>query len=352
MFLTAPSASGLSARRGRRRRVNRNGRQREISRGCDNGRVHTPSWIEFAERPVPEFEVSAPASELASVLQRYRADLDAAARAGAEGRAQGLRALAEQAVLAIELEKQLERSGGPSLEPLRALRDRMLSQIEAAGLEIVRLRGAAASEVAGLVQVDSWRYDDIYTSEVVIEELEVAVRHLGVPLRLGRVVMGAPPTGGPRLVDDRPDADATPTPPIPHAALSSPPGASPARIVCPVADCGAENDVDAEVCVACLTQIAGYRRLWLYPQVLFNRGLQAARAGHSQAARDCFAAVVLWSPEDIETRNAYALACLESHDAEAARRAWEEVLTRAPADTRARRGMRALLQSFKVVPEA
>src|SRR5690606_11885842 len=92
--------------------------------------VSVPIWIEFEERPVPDFELRAPARELAAVLQRYRADLDAAARAGAEGRAQSLLALAEQAVLAIELEKQLVlRPAGPvplAVDALRGLKDRML----------------------------------------------------------------------------------------------------------------------------------------------------------------------------------------------------------------------------------
>jgi hypothetical protein len=311
--------------------------------------VQTPSWVEFAERPAPEFELHSPATELASVLQRYRADLDAAARAGAEGRAQGLRALAEQAVLAIELEKHLERHplrlGEPSFEglhdALRALKDRMLEQIEAAGLEVVRLRGAAAGTVADLVQIESWRYDDLYTSEVVVEEVEVAVRHLGAPLRMGRVVMGAPRGGGPRPADDG-SQTALAEVIAPLARMPSAGLLGTARIVCPVADCGAENDAEAEICVACLTQLGGYRRLSLFPQVLFNRGLQAARSGDSLVARDCFAAVVLWFPDDVETRNAYALACLESHDDEAARRAWQEVLVRSPADPLASRGLRAL----------
>ena len=118
-----------------------------------------PTWIEFSERPVPEFEPPAPADELASVLRRYRADLDAAARAGAEGRTQGLRALAEQAVIAIELAKQLERDA--TREPLRALTDRMLTRIEATGLEIVRLRGAPLAAIAEFVEIDSWRFDDL-----------------------------------------------------------------------------------------------------------------------------------------------------------------------------------------------
>jgi hypothetical protein len=307
--------------------------------------VDAPTWSDFAERPVREFEMGSPAGEIATVLRRYRADLDAAARAGAEGRAQGLRALAEQAVLAVELDKQLESPSAAS-EPafaairdaLRALTDRMLVQIEAAGLEIVRLRGSDARSVAELALVDSWRYDDAYETEVVVEELEAAVRHLGAPLRLGRVVMGAPPGGGPREPDEAPAAPPHPGPR--GAASENAPELAP--VICPVADCGAHNAADAEVCAVCLTQLGGYRRLSLFPQVLFNRGLQAALAQDSRTARDCFAAVVLWCPDDLETRNAYGLACLECGDARAAGRAWREVLARAPGDVLARRGLTAL----------
>lgn len=307
-----------------------------------------PSWVEFAERAVPEFEPHSPATELASVLQRYRADLEAAARAGAEGRVQGLRALAEQAVLATELAKQLDQHPPrPSDEPfgilhaaLRALTDRMLAQIEHAGLEIVPLRGAPAAAVAELAEVDSWRYDDRYASERVIEELEVAVLHFGRPLRLGRVVMGAPSSGG-QVIEELPRSLARrakePSARAPRTML-----AGSATIVCPVADCGVENELSAEVCTACLTQLGGYRRLSLFPQVLFNRGLRAARAGNSFAARDSFAAVVLWHPDDVETWNAYALACMECRDADSARSAWEQVLARAPADSLAQRGLQAL----------
>src|SRR3954454_17061461 len=85
----------------------------------------------------------------------------------------------------------------------------MLGQIEADGLEIVRLRGAALSAIDRLAHVDSWRYDALYASEVVVEELEVAVRHHGAPLRLGRVVgraAAARAGGGGRPARRRPAA--------------------------------------------------------------------------------------------------------------------------------------------------
>lgn len=302
-----------------------------------------------------EFELLSPAAELAQVLQRAHADLEAAARAGAESRVQGLRALAEQAVLAVELENVLERDpawrGDATLRrlyaTLRGLQERMLGQIAATGLEVIRLRGASAGSVRDVIEVESWRYDEAYAGEVVVDELEVAVRLDGRPVRMGRVVMGAP-AGAASQVQAPAERSATPQA-APAAPTASPALSRPARpdghIVCPVPGCGAENDTGTEVCVGCLTPLSGYIRLLLHPHALFNRGLRAARAGDSRAARDCFAAVVLWQPEDVAPRNAYALACLSAGDRTAARRAWEQVLERSPRDAIAARGLTALARA-------
>ena len=301
--------------------------------------VRLPSWAEIEEHPVADLVPRSPAAELAAVLQRSRRELDAAARAGAEGRAQGLRALAEQAVLAIELEGVLdscarrrdERAAEDLHASVRSLTERMLAHIAATGLEVVRLRGRNARAVLDLVEVDSWCYDDSYVGEVVIDELEVAIRLDGRPLRLGRVVIGAPHNAAYDPANQAGPVSAAP-----------PPGPSSGRIRCPVDGCGAESEPGAEVCGACLTQLDGYIRLSLYPQSLFDRGLHAARAGDSATARDCFAAVVLWQPDDLRARNAYALACLQARDTAAARRAWENILSHAPGNSLALRGLAAL----------
>jgi len=161
---------------------------------------HAPTWADFDESPAAEINGRSPLAELGSLLRRNRSELDAAARAGAESRIRGLRALAEQAVLAIELEKLLERrapgsdgrAGSPVDAALWALKDRMLAQIAASGLEVIRLSGASACAVVDIVEIVCWRFDDAYSSEIVAEELEVAVRLDGAPLRMGRVVIGAP----------------------------------------------------------------------------------------------------------------------------------------------------------------
>jgi Flp pilus assembly protein TadD len=111
------------------------------------------------------------------------------------------------------------------------------------------------------------------------------------------------------------------------------PGSTAVR--CPVPLCGTENDFAATACAGCRTPLLGYARLRAYPAQLFNQGLAAARDRRLPAARDCFAAVVHWCPGDIGARNALALACLQLGDRDEARRQWEEVLTRRPADPQA-----------------
>jgi hypothetical protein len=258
-----------------------------------------------------------------------------------------LRALAEQAVFTVELENLLERHG-PQFDAtalttahraLDQLKDRMLAHMEAAGLEILRLRGAAAGDVADDVEIDAWRCDDIGASPLVIEELEAAVRLNGTPLRRGRVIMGGPGDG------DLPDREL----PL-HEALGD--GASaraanrelhrPPQIICPIPGCRAENPIGVDVCVGCLTPLAGFGRLLLHPASLFNQGLRAAQVGNSALARECFAAVALWLPNDLATRNAHALACVDAGDPAAARCGWEEVLRRSPRDDLALRGLAAL----------
>ncbi len=283
------------------------------------------------------------------MLQRMRADLDRAGRASAEQRVDALRALAEQAVLAVELEKLLERHGpqfddaalAHAYRALGQLKDRMLAHVADAGLEIVRLRGVAARDVADVVEIDGWRCDDIDASPVVVAELEAGVRLGGAPLRRGRVIMGG--VGADATAATPRHGDARHRPPaddegVAPAAVDRPPP----RIVCPIPDCRTENESGADVCVGCLTPLAGFGRLLLHPASLFNQGLRAAHRGDSALARECFAAVALWLPHDVTTRNAHALACLDAGDVAAAHAAWTEVLQRSPADRIALRGLAAL----------
>jgi len=77
---------------------------------------------------------------------------------------------------------------------------------------------------------------------------------------------------------------------------------------------------------------------------LFNRGLAAAAGQRMNEARDLFAAVVLWCPNDLEARNAYALACYCQSDHAEARRSWNAVLARSSRDETATRGLLLLEQ--------
>lgn len=234
-----PSAGARGRSRGRPRRPVRGG---EVSSSAE----HPLTWGDFEEQPATEVDLRSPAAELAVVLQRYRADLDEAARAGSESRVQGLRALADQAVLAVELAGLLElQQSARDVSPERmhgallSVKDRMLAHVASSGLEIVRLCGARGGDVAESVDVDQWRYDDGCTAEVVVEELEVAVRLDGEPLRRGRVVMGAPREVGSTArgsaesepAEKRTDSGVTRR----RAVRERPPAPT---IVCPVADCG------------------------------------------------------------------------------------------------------------------
>jgi hypothetical protein len=300
--------------------------------------VLTPQWSEFVERNVSDFELESPRSEVAAVLRRYRTDLDAAARASAEGRAAGLAALADQAVLAVEMLARLQSapaSSTPVDDALRRVAGRMLEQVHRAGLEIVRLDGANLAEVAELAQIDAWQYDARFTDAEVIEEIEPAVLHEGRLLHRGRVVVGAPIDRGPEHAPPPPESPGAPVAPRPVTADRDPATV----LVCPVLECGTVNSLDADVCAGCLTELTAYRRLSHFPDVLFNRGLRTARAGQSLLARDCFAAVVLWDADDLAAHNAYALSCLESGDPRAAARVWREVLARSPDDAFALRGL-------------
>ncbi|MCA1682511.1 MAG: hypothetical protein LC685_00675 [Actinobacteria bacterium] len=272
-----------------------------------------PTWAEFTDQPAVELGLRPPAQELAEVLRRLRADLDEAGRAGARSRAVALHVLGEQAALAIELEELLERHGlelddappAHARDRLERLKDRMLAHLASCGLEVLRLRSRGAGDAA---PADGWNRAATHVSPSNVAEVLAAAAGVG----------------------DQPSAQR------PTGRAAAP------RIVCPIAGCGAENPPAADVCIGCLTPMAGFGRLSMHPAALFNRGLRAARNGDGGRAREYFAAVVLWHPDDLTTRNAHALACLDAGDLRAARVAWEDVLDRAPGDGLAVRGLAAV----------
>ena len=161
-----------------------------------------PDWDAFSEREVPfDVELLSPASEVAAILRRRQAALDKAQQAVERIRKQGLMALAEQAVLVIQLAATIERYA-PDLaqasltkvhRSLRIIKDQMLAALADAGLEIEVPTGKPFDEVERWVNVDGWRHHESFSGEVVAEVVEPIVLYQGVLLRQGRVVMGAPP---------------------------------------------------------------------------------------------------------------------------------------------------------------
>ncbi|MGY6024886.1 tetratricopeptide repeat protein [Streptomyces spinosirectus] len=110
-------------------------------------------------------------------------------------------------------------------------------------------------------------------------------------------------------------------------------------VVCPIARCRTENEPTAGSCRRCGTPLQAYVRLSAHAARLFNEGLAAARTGDHATARDRFAAIVHWYPDDMEAHNALALACYHLGAHTEAHHHWHLALTRDPDDPVARRGV-------------
>ena len=110
-------------------------------------------------------------------------------------------------------------------------------------------------------------------------------------------------------------------------------------ITCPESSCRAEIDAHLEQCTHCATPLRRYVKLLNQHHRLFNKGLECARREEYSQARDAFAAIVAWCPQDIEARNALAMACFALRDWHMARAQWQKVLELAPDDAIARQGL-------------
>jgi len=122
-------------------------------------------------------------------------------------------------------------------------------------------------------------------------------------------------------------------------------------LTCPNPRCRSESALGSATCDCCglpLEEVAALRGLHAR---LFNRGLEAAKAGKLGDARDLFSAVVEWCPHDSEARNALALAAFHLGDREAARRHWSAVAARAATNPMARTGL-AVLESLPAAAPA
>ena len=163
----------------------------------------SPIWASVREREVPrDDEMVSPVAEVASVLQRLHEQRLASNDETLRVREEGLRALAGQAVLTIQLEQALETYGDRLVEAgmkqvqrhLRVIKDQMLDALAAAGLEVGVPLGQPFDAVVDAVHVEGWRHDERFDAEVVAEVREPIVRSGGRVVHQGRVVMGAPPT--------------------------------------------------------------------------------------------------------------------------------------------------------------
>jgi hypothetical protein len=161
-----------------------------------------PDWSVFTEREtLPDPGMLSPAAEMAAALQQCRAAIEAAEQGAVKERARWLDVLAAQAVLIVRLEEALsffeeELTEAGLARPhrhLRVLKDQMLDTLRHGGLEMVIPAGRPFDEVVDEVHVDGWLHEASFTAEVVARVVEPIVRADGVLVRMGRVVMGAPP---------------------------------------------------------------------------------------------------------------------------------------------------------------
>ena len=115
-------------------------------------------------------------------------------------------------------------------------------------------------------------------------------------------------------------------------------------IICPEATCRAQNEASNTKCIRCNAPLEAYVQLLTHPNHLFNQGLLMARSNKLGEARDLFAAVVYWCPNDLEARNALALACFAQKDFTEAQKQWNLVLVQSRDDKLAKQGIEAVQQ--------
>lgn len=114
------------------------------------------------------------------------------------------------------------------------------------------------------------------------------------------------------------------------------------KLTCPVCRSQTEINHIPNECSSCGTTLSSYSKLYLYPSLLFNSGLSAAREGDAAKASECFSAVVRWCPNDLEARNALAAVYLQLNKYDESRRCWEKVLEKRPNDPISKQGIAAL----------
>jgi hypothetical protein len=176
-----------------------------MSSSADESSAAGLSWSAFTERPAgPDpVELLSPAQELAAALQESQKALLAVRAEGTASLERVLGIVATQAALVFRLgvvlaesEDKLREAGlGRVRTQLSIVRRQMVEALDGAGLEIVDPIGAPFDATQEHVDVVDWRHGAEFTDEVVAETIEPIVRHDGVVIRNGRVIMGAPQNG-------------------------------------------------------------------------------------------------------------------------------------------------------------
>jgi hypothetical protein len=160
-------------------------------------------WDEFAERPgASDVGLVSPMSELASVLQRYRSDVDAALGKASSAVTDAREVAVEQAVLVAQFAAVLDEvtgrladaGQGPVHKRLRILKDQMLEVLRSGGITVDDPIGRPLTEVSDQVEVVGWLHRPEFTAEVVAKTHEAIVLHRGALVRRGEVIVGAPQT--------------------------------------------------------------------------------------------------------------------------------------------------------------
>lgn len=166
-------------------------------------------WAAFEQRPVPgEPEpqpLAGPDREVAFLLQRYWDDMQAEQERARKETAQARTVLTELAVHVARLEGLLREAGealrgaagAKSLgRRLQVARKQVLEPLHAMGITTDDPAGRPYDEVADVVDITGWRYGPEFAAEVVAETVEPVVLDRGTVVRLGQVIMGAPPSAG------------------------------------------------------------------------------------------------------------------------------------------------------------
>jgi hypothetical protein len=159
-------------------------------------------WDAFAERPAPERMAPDPPSvEIARVLQIHQSALNAERGRARTAVDEALAASFRQAVLVTQLEDALERHRdaldaaglGKVHRELRIRKDEMLDALRHGGVTAEDPVGRPLAEVADAVEVIGWTHEPRFDAEVVARTQEPIILYRGAVVRLGQVIMGAPP---------------------------------------------------------------------------------------------------------------------------------------------------------------